>query len=100
MKAILFILIQFLILGAQAQWRISGNVETPSCEPIAGANVYIQGTYDGGTTDSLGYFGFTTSSSGIQKLMVSYIGFETQSISLDMDAGNTTFNQDSSQRIG
>jgi membrane-bound inhibitor of C-type lysozyme len=90
MKTIIFILIQFLIIGAQAQSRISGQIVTRSGEPVVGANVYLRGTYDGGTTDSLGYFRFTTSGSGIQTLMVSFIGFETQSISLDLETGNTS----------
>jgi hypothetical protein len=88
MKTIFFIFFQSLIFFAQAQVKISGIVETRPGIPLPGANVILQGTYDGCTTDTLGRFSFSTAYSGKQTLTFSYMGFETQSVSLDLGSGN------------
>lgn len=56
---------------------ISGKVLDTKGVSIAGANVYLEGTYDGSTTDENGDFSFKTSETGSQTLLVSYISFET-----------------------
>ncbi|NQU88152.1 MAG: TonB-dependent receptor [Mariniphaga sp.] len=84
MKTIYTILFQFLIISAFSQVNISGTVSSQSGEPIAGANLFIQGSYDGSTTDSLGQFQFKTSLSGTQMLIASYVGYETQGINLEI----------------
>lgn len=81
---ILFISLNFCL---QAQVHITGVVETKPGLPVAGANVFIQGSYDGCTTDSLGRFDFKTSMVENQLLIVSYIGYETQAVNLDI-SGN------------
>jgi hypothetical protein len=88
MKTLLCILFQFLILYAQAQIKISGIVETRPGRPLPGVNVFLQGTYDGCTTDTLGLFAFTTTISGKQTLIFSYMGFETQAINLEVESAN------------
>ncbi|GEQ85902.1 TonB-dependent receptor [Patiriisocius marinistellae] len=60
-----------------AQTTISGIVTSTSGTPIFGANVYLDGTYDGGTTNEAGKFTFTTVETGIQTIMASYVSFET-----------------------
>jgi hypothetical protein len=89
MKAILFIIFHSLIFFTQAQVHISGIVETKPGNPVAGANVFIQGSYDGGTTDSLGKFDFKTSLTGQQTLVVSFVGYEIQAMNLNL-SGNIT----------
>lgn len=86
MKTILFLTIQFLILCVQAQVHLSGIVETKPGIPVSGANVFIQGSYDGCTTDSLGRFGFKTGMSGNQTLIVSFVGYQTQALNLNLTA--------------
>ncbi|MDX1752285.1 MAG: TonB-dependent receptor [Salinimicrobium sediminis] len=74
------LLILFLVLFSsilQAQQEISGRVTDKSNNPIAGANVYLQGTYDGATTDQQGNFFFTTLAGKKQTLVVSFLSFET-----------------------
>ncbi|GAK92367.1 probable outer membrane receptor protein [Nonlabens ulvanivorans] len=44
--------------------------------PVLGANVYLQGTYDGTTTDIDGKFSFTTTETSYVTLVVSFIGYE------------------------
>ncbi|AXP81635.1 TonB-dependent Receptor Plug Domain protein [Mariniflexile rhizosphaerae] len=56
---------------------INGKVTDMKGMPIPGANVYLQGTYDGSTTDENGSFSFTSSEIGTQTLVVSYLSFET-----------------------
>jgi hypothetical protein len=88
MKTLLFILFQFLTLCTQAQIKISGIVETRSGIPLPGVNVFLQGTYDGCTSDTLGRFAFTTTITGKQTLIFSYMGFKTQSVGLEIEETN------------
>ncbi|WP_297098670.1 TonB-dependent receptor [uncultured Draconibacterium sp.] len=84
MKTLLFILFQFLILFAHAQVKISGVVQSESGSPISGVNIFIQGTYDGTTSDSLGVFTFKTDATGEQTLIASCVGFETYGQALNI----------------
>ena len=69
----------FLILMSQvgAQTIISGKVVDKKGKPITSANVYLENTYDGATTDIEGKFYFTTNETGKQTLIVSNINFQT-----------------------
>lgn len=77
MKTLLTILIACIVIQVQAQTKISGNVTNTKKEPIIGANVYLEGTYDGGTTNENGEFSFSTSKTGTQTLVVSFLSYET-----------------------
>jgi hypothetical protein len=77
MKSVFTLLGLFLTLSLQAQNQISGKVTDRNEQPIAGANVYLEGTYDGATTNSFGEFSFSTKNRGEQTLVISYISFET-----------------------
>ncbi len=59
------------------QTTISGKVSDPKGLPIEGANVYLEGSYDGGSTDASGVFSFTTNETGTKTLVVSFLSFET-----------------------
>jgi len=85
MKTILTILIQFLVLQLAAQVRISGAVFSTDNEPITGANVFIQDSYDGTTSDSIGNFSFTTDLTGEQTLIVSFVGYKTSTLQLNLN---------------
>lgn len=63
-----------------AQQTINGIVLNNNDVPLAGANVFLEGTYDGRTTDENGKFSFKTTETGTQTLKVSYISFETFSM--------------------
>ncbi|PKH51163.1 TonB-dependent receptor [Tenacibaculum sp. Bg11-29] len=77
MKQLLFILCLFIQSYFFAQTTISGTVTDKKGTIIEGANVYLEGTYDGASTDDKGNFSFSTSEKGIQTLLVSFISFET-----------------------
>lgn len=63
-----------------AQTTISGKVITHKGKPIEGANVFIEGAYDGATSDANGDFTFTTTEKGDQTLVITYLSFETTRI--------------------
>ena len=77
MKSVFTLLGMVLTFSLQAQNQISGKVTDRNEQPIAGANVYLEGTYDGATTNSFGEFSFSTKNRGEQTLVISYISFET-----------------------
>ena len=60
----------------QAQVTISGTVTGEKDKPVAGANVYLEGTYDGATTDANGIFSFETTATGSQMLVISSLTFD------------------------
>ena len=70
-------LLLFFCHHAQAQNTVSGIVKGPKGKPVSGANVFIDGSYDGASTASDGTFKFETTETGNQVLSVSFIGFET-----------------------
>ena len=71
---ILFTVCQFSLI---AQTTISGKVTDSKNNPILGANIYLDGTYDGTSTNEKGIFSFKTSEKGTQTLVISFISFET-----------------------
>ena len=74
---LIFVLIFLLIsISAVSQTEISGIVTQKNGTPIPGANVYLEGTYDGTTTDDKGRFSFTTSEINEQTLIISFVSFE------------------------
>lgn len=80
-----FTLLLFALLG-NAQQTISGTIVDEKNKPVAGANVFIDGTYDGASTDEKGNFSFQTDVSGNQVLVVSFLAYET--LKIPIDAGN------------
>ncbi len=65
--------------------RISGSMETIAGMPVAGTNVYSRDSYDGGTIDSLVRFGFTPDLARQQVLVVSFLGYDSQAVRIDID---------------
>jgi outer membrane cobalamin receptor len=53
--------------------------------PVSFANVYLEGSYDGCTSDTTGAFKLTTTLTGRQVLVASFIGFEKQMLEVDLD---------------
>lgn len=66
---------------------ISGTVTDVKGEPIAGANVFEEGKINGTITDGDGHFNLSVSDK--TTLIISYIGFESQTIKV---SGKTLFN--------
>lgn len=73
--SIITFLVGFLPSLLFSQNIISGTVTDTKNVPISGANVYLDGTYDGASTDDNGKFSFETSEKGQQTLTISYVSF-------------------------
>lgn len=86
-----FILITVFIFSTllPAQTIVSGTVMDNRNQPITGANVYLEGTYDGASTNESGEFNFETTETGTHNLIISIMGYETF-----MQAGNVSYFQD------
>ena len=57
------------------QVAISGKVTDNKNLPVRGVSITIKDTYDGGTSDSLGNFSFTTMENGSKILNVTMAGY-------------------------
>ena len=76
MKTLLAILTLCTGFIAGAQTTISGTVTNDKGLPLAAANVYIDGTYDGATTAQDGSFTFETTETGTRTLVITYLSYE------------------------
>jgi hypothetical protein len=74
---LLLIALVLVSFSGFSQSIISGTVLDNKNKPIEGANIFIEGTYDGATSNEKGYFSFTTDAKGNQVLVTSYLTFET-----------------------
>lgn len=68
-----FLLSSWIALG---QTTISGTVKEKGVDVIIGANIFIEGTFEGTSTDEFGQFNFTTNQSGTVNLIVRYLGYK------------------------
>ncbi|MDA9339736.1 TonB-dependent receptor, partial [Polaribacter sp.] len=76
MKRFLFLITILTQSILFSQTTISGKVTNKKGGVIEGASVYLDGTYDGASTNNKGEFSFKTEESGIQTLVVSFISYE------------------------
>ena len=79
----------FLLLfvhSATSQVEISGIITDKKDQPIIGAALFLEGTYDGGVTDVDGRFTFQSSETGEQLLVVTYLGYETKKTVINLSA--------------
>jgi hypothetical protein len=85
MKTIFFTFtLYFFTTFIFSQEVISGKVLDNKGKPVAGANIYIDGTYDGTSSSDIGEFSFTTTSTGNQTLVVSFLIYETFTVVIDV----------------
>jgi vitamin B12 transporter len=64
--------------------KISGFVKSDKGNPIEGANLVIEGTIDGGTTDNIGYFEFETEKTGTRNLIITAIDYSEKKLSIEI----------------
>lgn len=67
--------------------KISGNISSTDNKPIPGANVVIEGTVDGATSDTTGYFEFETSKTGNVTLIFTAIDYQEKQVSIAIQPG-------------
>jgi hypothetical protein len=78
-------------IGASAQTVISGTVRDKTGESLTGANIYLEGTYDGISSDEDGNFKLITSQEGKHILKINFIGFEGVSIDVILNGAPLNF---------
>lgn len=87
-KIILLLLISLFTFSARAQKvpakQISGKVTGSKDDPVEFANIYIKGTTEGAISDGNGEFILETQLGGSLTLVVSFIGYESYSITADV----------------
>ncbi|WP_299887704.1 TonB-dependent receptor [uncultured Lacinutrix sp.] len=88
MKFFLQALLVLITLQLSAQTTINGIVTDAKNNPIQGVNVYLDGTYDGGTTNEKGMFNFKTTETGTQILIASYVSYESFQMASDVSTLN------------
>lgn len=85
MKTFYSLILLFSCFITFSQTEISGTVVDQKNRPLAGANIYIDGTYDGATTDENGKFSFLTNEIGNKTLVIVMITYETFSQTVDVE---------------
>lgn len=92
MRAFLFFLLLLLdITLLNAQTVLSGSVKDSKGTPMVGASIALKDTYDGATTDSAGFFRFSTTEKGEQLLVVTALGYKTAEQPVNLNAPVTPF---------
>ena len=84
MKTFISTIILFFALSLSAQNTISGIVLDAKKQPVAGANIFIEGTYDGASSNEMGKFLFSTTATGTQQLQISFLSYETITATIDV----------------
>jgi len=83
-KCLCLLLMQLTAMLAWGQYELKGLVYGKG-EPLAGANVVIQNTYYGQSTDPHGKFRFTDLSPGKYAVSISFIGYEKTTVQVNLD---------------
>ena len=84
MKIITILFFFFLTAVGFSQTTVSGKVTDEKGVPLTGANVYLEGTYDGSSTAADGSFSFTTTETGSKTLIVTFLTYDTYSEVIDV----------------
>jgi len=84
MKSFLSLIILFFTLISFSQTTLSGKIVDEKNKPIPNANIFIDGSYDGTTSNALGEFSFTTTEDGNQTLVISALSFEIKKLPIVM----------------
>jgi hypothetical protein len=85
MKPFLLFSVFFFTLLSFSQTTISGKIVDEKNNPIPNANIYIDGSYDGATSDTKGDFSFTTTAERNQTLVISALSFEMKKLEIGMN---------------
>ncbi|PQJ20714.1 TonB-dependent receptor [Tenacibaculum sp. SG-28] len=82
----IFLALLVFTFSTKAQHTISGTVTDTKGNPVPGANIYLEGTYDGTSSDENGKFKFSTTENGTQTLVASFISMTTLFFSSEVKA--------------
>lgn len=85
------LLLYGLSLILSAQTTFSGIVLDENNDPVIGANVYLEGSYDGTSTELDGTFSFQTTEIGEWTLIITYLGYENWEELVQCDQSEQSF---------
>ena len=68
---------------------VKGTVKNKTGKFVEGANVVIEGTIDGSTTDEKGYYEFETEKTGRRVIIFSAVDFGERKMNVDIEEGGT-----------
>ncbi|MCE1164760.1 MAG: TonB-dependent receptor [Bacteroidetes bacterium] len=68
---------------------VKGTVKNSKGKLVEGANVVIEGTIDGSTTDEKGFYEFETSKTGKRVIIFTAVDFGEKKINADIEPGST-----------
>ncbi|MNF38529.1 TonB-dependent Receptor Plug Domain protein [compost metagenome] len=85
-KTIFTLSVLLLSMALFSQSKLTGKVVDEKGNPISGANIFIEGTYDGASSNESGDFNFTTTATGNQTLVVSFLIYETAKTVIDVSS--------------
>ncbi|RZN84697.1 MAG: TonB-dependent receptor [Winogradskyella sp.] len=88
MKTTLKLFVMLFTVISFAQTTVKGKITDNTGQPLPGANVIIEGTTTGTSSDFDGMYILTTDQAPPFKIIISYTGFETQT--LDVTANDQT----------
>lgn len=83
---LLFIIFISGLLSASGQVKISGKVTDKQGDPLPGVNLYIEGSYDGASSDHEGLFQFVSTEKRKKNLVASFIGYTSRSQEVDLSS--------------
>ena len=92
MKTQFTILLTFFAYSVFAQTKISGLVKGESGEVIPGANIFIQDSYDGISSDVEGRFSFTSDEKGSKILLATFVGYKQFQQTVELKGQALTIN--------
>lgn len=85
MKAIVLFFTIIISNVCFSQSTLSGKVTDEKGMPLEGANVFLEGTYDGTSSDAKGNFSFTTTTKGTQIIKITFLNFNSYSATIEVN---------------
>ncbi|MCD4734706.1 MAG: TonB-dependent receptor, partial [Bacteroidales bacterium] len=92
MKIHLTLVFTFFVVCLNGQALITGKVSDSKDQPLTGVNIYFEGTYEGTSSDTSGYYSLETNLSGTVTMVFSFIGFETANREIQLNKNNQELN--------
>jgi len=81
-----------LAFSAQSQTLITGKVTAENDEAIIGANIFVEGTLNGTTSDAEGIFHFNADPVGHQTIIFRFVGYEEIKIPVNLKGDSIVLN--------
>jgi vitamin B12 transporter len=91
-QSILSIFLLFVTAQLHSQATISGYVTNQNKEPLSGASISIENSYDGTTSTADGSFSFSSQDTGLHKIIISLMGYKKFEAELLLATGPISIN--------